>query len=63
MIVKNKKKFISKIIYVPLYPFYMGYFMRIVRTIAYFDEIFFYDSYKDPWNPKKTSMKADEFGA
>jgi biofilm PGA synthesis N-glycosyltransferase PgaC len=63
LIVKDKKKFMSKIIYVPLYPFYMGYFMRIVRTIAYFDELFFYDSYKDPWNPQKTSKKADEFGA
>lgn len=63
VIVKNKKKYLSKIIYVPLYPLYMGYFMRIVRTIAYFDELFFYDSYKDPWNPQKTSKKAREFGA
>ncbi|SEM33285.1 Glycosyltransferase, catalytic subunit of cellulose synthase and poly-beta-1,6-N-acetylglucosamine synthase [Chryseobacterium taichungense] len=63
LIVKNKKKYLSKIIYVPLYPLYMGYFMRIVRTIAYFDELFFYDSYKDPWNPQKTSKKAREFGA
>lgn len=60
-IVRDKRKFMSKIIYVPLYPIYMGYFMRIVRTVAYFDEIFFYDSYKDPWNPQKTSRKADEF--
>ncbi|MCJ8152246.1 glycosyltransferase [Chryseobacterium sp. SSA4.19] len=63
IIVKNKKKFLSKIIYIPLYPIYMGYFMRIVRTIAYMDELFFYDSYKDPWNPQKTSRKAKEFGA
>ncbi|SDH86542.1 Glycosyltransferase, catalytic subunit of cellulose synthase and poly-beta-1,6-N-acetylglucosamine synthase [Chryseobacterium taeanense] len=63
LIVKNKRKYLSKIIYVPLYPLYMGYFMRIVRTIAYIDEFFFYDSYKDPWNPQKTSKKAREFGA
>ncbi|MDQ0592940.1 biofilm PGA synthesis N-glycosyltransferase PgaC [Chryseobacterium ginsenosidimutans] len=62
IIVNNKRKFLSKIIYIPLYPLYMGYFMRIVRTIAYFDEFFFYDSYKDPWNPQKTSKKAREFG-
>ncbi|WP_162143029.1 glycosyltransferase family 2 protein [Chryseobacterium gregarium] len=63
IIVNNKRKFLSKIIYIPLYPLYMGYFMRLVRTIAYFDEFFFYDSYKDPWNPQKTSKKAREFGA
>lgn len=59
---KNKKHLISKLIYIPLYPIYMGYYMRIVRTISYLDELFFYDSYKDSWNPIKTSKKAKEFG-
>ncbi|WP_183147881.1 glycosyltransferase family 2 protein [Chryseobacterium nematophagum] len=62
-IVNDRKKFFSKILYVPLYPIYMGGFMRIVRTIAYIDEFFFYDSYHDSWNPQKTSKKAREYGA
>jgi len=40
----------------------MGYYMRIVRSIAYIDEIFFLDSYNDTWNPQKTSKKAKEYG-
>lgn len=62
IILKDKKRFFRRIIYIPLYPLYMGYFMRVVRTIAYFDELFFYDSYQDTWNPQKTSRKAREFG-
>lgn len=58
----DKKRLISKLIYIPLFPLYMGYYMRIVRTISYIDEFFFYDSYKDVWNPIKTSKKAKEFG-
>ena len=38
-----------------LYTFYMGYFMRIVRLIGHTEELLFRTSYKDPWNPKKTS--------
>jgi hypothetical protein len=26
--------------------------------MAYFKEIFWFSSYKDPWNPAKTSIKA-----
>lgn len=59
---KDKKSLISKLIYLPLFPIYMGYYMRIVRTISYLDELFFYDSYKDVWNPLKTSKKAKEYG-
>jgi len=58
---KENKSMWTKIIYVPLYPLYMGYYMRIIRTIAYIDEYLFYDSYKDVWNPRKTSKKAKEF--
>lgn len=35
--------------------FYTGYFLRCTRLIAHIKEIFFFSSYKDPWNPKKTS--------
>lgn len=38
-----------------LYTFYMGYFMRVVRLIGHTEELFFRTSYKDKWNPKKTS--------
>lgn len=50
------------ILYVPLMVFYHGYYLRIVRTIAYIKEFFFKESYKDPWNPEKTSIKALEIG-
>ena len=50
------------IIYVPLMFIYTGYYMRIIRTIAYIKEFLFYSSYKDPWNPEKTSIKAKELG-
>lgn len=59
-IAKNKYEVLCKAMYVPLYPLYMGYYMRIVRTIAYIDEFLFFDSYKDSWNPEKTSKKARE---
>lgn len=44
--------------YVLLMVFYFGYFIRIVRSFAYVSEIFFKASYKDPWNPSKTSKHA-----
>lgn len=56
--VENKKEVLSKVFYLPLYPIYIGYFMRIVRAIAYLDELFFYDSFRDQWNPHKTSREA-----
>ncbi len=46
------------LIYLPLMVFYFGYFLRIVRTIAYIQEIFFKASYKDNWNPQKSSKFA-----
>ncbi|MFZ5554432.1 MAG: glycosyltransferase family 2 protein [Bacteroidota bacterium] len=46
--------------YIPLMVFYFGYFLRIVRSVAYVQEIFFKASYKDPWNPPKTSKHAKE---
>lgn len=44
--------------YLPLIVFYNGFYLRIIRTIAHLSEIFFFTSYKDPWNPAKTSRHA-----
>ncbi|MFT4600717.1 MAG: biofilm PGA synthesis N-glycosyltransferase PgaC [Arenicella sp.] len=46
------------LIYIPCMVFYFGYYLRVVRTIAYIQEFFFKQSYKDPWNPAKTSIHA-----
>ena len=46
------------LIYLPLMVFYFGYFLRIVRTTAYVQELFFKASYKDEWNPAKSSRQA-----
>jgi len=46
------------LIYIPGMVFYFGYYLRVVRTIAYLQEFFFKLSYKDPWNPEKTSVHA-----
>ncbi len=53
---------VKLIIYIPLMMVYNGYYMRIIRSMAYIKEIFFYSSYNDRWNPEKSSMKAKEFG-
>jgi cellulose synthase/poly-beta-1,6-N-acetylglucosamine synthase-like glycosyltransferase len=46
------------LIYLPCMVFYFGYFLRIVRSVAYFQELFYRASYNDPWNPQKTSRQA-----
>jgi cellulose synthase/poly-beta-1,6-N-acetylglucosamine synthase-like glycosyltransferase len=48
--------------FIPLMVIYHGYYLRIVRTVAYIKEIFFKSSYKDAWNPEKTSIKAKQIG-
>ena len=48
--------------FVPLMVIYHGYYLRIVRTIAYLKELLFKSSYKDAWNPEKTSLKAKQIG-
>jgi len=50
------------IIYLPCMVFYFGLYLRIVRTIAYIDELFFKRSYEDNWNPAKSSAHAKELG-
>lgn len=44
--------------YLPLSTFYTGYFLRVTRLISYTSEFFFFNSYKDKWNPRKTSIWA-----
>lgn len=44
--------------YLPLMPFYNGYYMRLIKTMAHLKEMFFYSSYDDPWNPPKSSSHA-----
>ena len=44
--------------YLPLASLYTGYFLRITRLIGHTSELFFFSSYKDNWNPKKTSIVA-----
>lgn len=53
---------IKLVVFIPLMMIYNGYYMRVIRTMAYIKEIFFLSSYKDPWNPSKSSKKAQEFG-
>lgn len=48
--------------FIPLMVLYHGYFLRIVRSVAYIKEIFFKSSYKDEWNPEKTSAQAKQIG-
>lgn len=44
--------------YLPLSTFYTGYFLRITRLIGYTTEFFFFNSFRDSWNPRKTSVWA-----
>lgn len=48
--------------YVPLSTFYTGYFLRTARLVAHTEELFFFSSYKDAWNPRKTSIVAQVEG-
>ena len=44
--------------FMPLMSPYTGYFLRFARLEAHLQELFFRTSYKDEWNPKKTSRYA-----
>ena len=50
--------------FLPLSTFYTGYFLRITRLIGYTTEFFFFNSFRDKWNPRKTSVwaQAEESG-
>lgn len=61
----RKRKNESIVYFIPYLPcmvFYFGFYLRIVRTIAYIQEFFFKKSYKDAWNPSKSSNQARELG-
>lgn len=45
-------------LYIPLMPIYFGYYIRLIRTYAYLQEILFRASYDDKWNPAKSSNQA-----
>ena len=53
---KKEESFLYR--FTPLMSPYTGYFLRIARTTAQIQELFFMKSYKDAWNPKKTSRYA-----
>lgn len=42
----------------PIQTFYTGYFLRLARLVGHTSEIFLFSSYRDVWNPKKTSDAA-----
>lgn len=44
--------------YLWLSTFYTGYFLRMCRLLAHTEELFFFTSYRDSWNPRKTSSIA-----
>ncbi len=48
--------------YLPMMLIYNGYYMRVIRTMAYVKELFWHSSYNDGWNPSKSSQKARELG-
>ncbi|MEO1514612.1 MAG: glycosyltransferase [Bacteroidota bacterium] len=48
--------------YIPLMVFYVAGFLRLCRTFAYIRELFFKSSYRDPWNPQKSSYQAVKEG-
>jgi cellulose synthase/poly-beta-1,6-N-acetylglucosamine synthase-like glycosyltransferase len=58
LISDTRKDKLKYILYLPAMVLYTGYFIRFVRTWAYIKEYFFRSSYKDPWNPHKTSSEA-----
>lgn len=44
--------------YLPAMVIYFGYYLRIIRSVAYLQELLFKKSYDDPWNPQKSSRHA-----
>lgn len=61
----RKRKNAPVIYFVPYLPcmvIYFGFYLRVVRSIAYIQELFFKKSYNDSWNPSKSSNQARELG-
>ncbi len=49
-------------LFLPLMPFYVGLYIRVIRTYAYVTEFLHGASYQDPWNPWKVSRIARKEG-
>ena len=58
LVTERPKEEFRMIKYLPLSTFYTGYFLRVTRLIGYTTEFFFFNSYRDKWNPRKTSIWA-----
>lgn len=58
LVTERRREEFHLIKYLPLSTFYTGYFLRVTRLISYTTEFFFFRSYKDKWNPEKTSIWA-----
>ena len=58
IVTERKKEEFYLFAYLPLASLYNGYFLRLARLRAHTSELFFFTSYKDPWNPRKTSVWA-----
>lgn len=52
---RRKKEHLSLFLYAPLFSLHMGYFYKLIRMIAYIDELFFRTSFKDTAIPEKVS--------
>lgn len=50
------------VLFAPLMPLYMGFYLRGVRTLSYLMELLYSDSYRDSWNPWKVSKQARKEG-
>ncbi len=54
----HKKDRFKLLLYLPGMVIYTAYYMRFVRTYAYLKELFGKSSFKDQWNPEKSSKEA-----
>jgi cellulose synthase/poly-beta-1,6-N-acetylglucosamine synthase-like glycosyltransferase len=59
LMVSERAKEEKRLFYLlPIQTFYTGYFLRLARLCGHTMEIFFFSSYRDSWNPGKTSKAA-----
>ena len=58
LVTERPREELKLIKYVPLSTFYTGYFIRTARLLGYTSEFFFFNSFRDSWNPRKTSIWA-----
>lgn len=58
MLSERPKQEVKLFKFLPFSTFYTGYFLRIARLVGHTTEFFFFTSYRDKWNPRKTSIYA-----